>query len=67
MLACSVCYGEPDSAMAKGLNWGIVSLFGVVMTVLGGIAAFFIYMARRSTRITAATPLPHAQLPITTD
>jgi hypothetical protein len=46
--ACSVCYGEPDSGMAKGLVWGVVSLLGVVVMVLGGIATFFVYVARKS-------------------
>jgi hypothetical protein len=53
--------------MSKGLNWGIVSLFAVVMTVVGGISAFFIFMARRSAQMTGAAPLPEAQFPITTD
>jgi hypothetical protein len=39
--------------MAAGMNWGIFSLLAVVVTVLGGVAAFFIYLARRSAR----TPL----------
>ena len=46
--ACSVCYGEPDSGMAKGLAWGVVTLLGVVVTVLGGIASFFVYIAKKS-------------------
>jgi hypothetical protein len=46
--ACSVCYGEPDSGMAKGLAWGVAALLGVVVTVLGGIATFFVYIAKKS-------------------
>ena len=46
--ACSVCYGEPDSGMARGLAWGVVVLLGVVVTVLGGITTFFVYIAKRS-------------------
>jgi hypothetical protein len=34
--------------MAKGMNWGIFSLLAVIVMVLGGIAAFFIYLARRA-------------------
>ena len=30
------------------MNWGIFSLLAVVIFVLGGIAAFFIYLARRA-------------------
>jgi len=54
-LACAACYGQSNSAMAKGMNWGIFTLLGVVVTVLGGIAACGIYLARRSAAISAAT------------
>ena len=46
--ACSVCFGDPASPAAKGLAMGVVALLGVVFVVLGGIAAFFIYLARRA-------------------
>jgi len=46
--ACSVCFGDPDSAMSKGLAWGVLSLLGVVLMVLGGITTFFVYLAKRS-------------------
>jgi hypothetical protein len=45
--ACAACYGQSDSPMAQGMNWGIMSLL-VVGTVLGGVAAFFVYLARRA-------------------
>jgi hypothetical protein len=48
LLACAACYGQSDSPMAQGMNWGIFSLLGVIGLVLGGVAAFFIYLARRS-------------------
>ena len=48
MRACAACFGQSDSPLAKGMNWGIFSLLLVVVSVLGGIAAFFIYLARRS-------------------
>jgi uncharacterized membrane protein len=34
--------------MAAGMNWGIFSLLGVVVFVLGSVAGFFVYLARRS-------------------
>ena len=52
--ACAACFGQSDSPMAKGMNWGIFSLLLVVVSVLGGIAAFFIYLARRSATTSAA-------------
>ena len=46
--ACSVCYGDPESNMSKGLAWGIAVLLGVVVTVLGGIGTFFVYISKKS-------------------
>jgi hypothetical protein len=46
--ACAACYGQSDSPLASGVTWGILSLLGVVMTVLGSIVTFFIYIARKS-------------------
>jgi heme/copper-type cytochrome/quinol oxidase subunit 2 len=48
MWACAACYGQSDSPLAQGLNWGIMSLLGVVVGVLGSFAAFFVYLAKRS-------------------
>ena len=48
VLACAACYGQSDSPMAQGMNWGIFSLLAVVVSVLGSIAGFFIYLAKRS-------------------
>ena len=47
-VACSVCYGEPDSPMSRGLTWGILTLCVVVGAVLTGVAAFFVHVSRRS-------------------
>jgi hypothetical protein len=44
--------------MAQGMNWGIFSLLGVVGLVLGGVAAFFIYLARRSAAMAAQAAEP---------
>ena len=46
--ACAACFGKSDGRQAESMNWGIFSLLVVVLFVLGGIAAFFIYLARRS-------------------
>ncbi len=55
LLACSACYGQSDSAMAKGMNWGILTLLAVIVSVLGGIAGFFVFLARRSVSSAVAT------------
>ena len=48
LLACSACYGAPDSPMSKGLVWGITVLIGVVGTVLAGITTFFVYVVKKT-------------------
>jgi heme/copper-type cytochrome/quinol oxidase subunit 2 len=53
--ACAACYGQSDSPMARGMNWGIFSLLGVVVLVLGGVAGFFIYLARKAADVSAAS------------
>jgi hypothetical protein len=53
--ACAACYGASDSPLAAGMNWGIFSLLGVVVAVLGGIAAFFVFLARKAAAVSAAS------------
>lgn len=55
--ACAACYGQSDSPLAAGMNWGIFSLLGVVVAVLGGIAGFFVYLARKAAAV-SADPTP---------
>lgn len=62
LFACAACYGASDSPMAKGMNWGIFSLLGVVAVVLGSIATFFVFIGKRSA--SASPPEPDsAQAP----
>ncbi len=60
-LACAACYGQSDSPLAQGMNWGIFCLLGVVAGVLIGFAAFFIYHLHRAARL--ARDAPPAELP----
>jgi len=46
--ACSVCFGDPKSPMARGVVAGIGVLLAVVVFVLGAIAATALSWARRS-------------------
>jgi hypothetical protein len=46
--ACTACFGQSDSKLAEGMSMGILTLLIVVVGVLGGVASFFIYLARRS-------------------
>ena len=52
--ACAACYGASDSPLAQGMNMGILFLLGVIGSVLVGITAFFIFVARNSARLAAA-------------
>ena len=56
--ACAACFGRSDSKLAEGMNMGIFSLLVVVLFVLGGVASFFVYLARRSAMLAQATPAP---------
>ena len=40
VLACSACFGQSDSSMARSLNASIFTLMGVIGTVLVGAASF---------------------------
>jgi len=52
--ACATCYGASDSPLAQGMNMGILVLLGFIGSVLVGISAFFIHVARNSARLAAA-------------
>ncbi len=61
-IACAMCFGQQsDSPLAQGMNWGIFSLLATIVSVLGGIATFFIYLAKKSAG--AAITAPDAALP----
>jgi len=48
LLACAACTGRTDSPLAVGMNWGIVTLLGFVLTVLSCFVIFFVHVARRT-------------------
>ena len=47
-LACPVCFGQNDSPLAAGINWGIFAMLAVTVGVLAGFATFFIHLVRRA-------------------
>jgi hypothetical protein len=47
LFACAACYGKSDSALATGMNWGIFTLLGVILTVLTCITIFFVHIVRK--------------------
>jgi len=51
LLACAVCAGDKNSQMGKAADAGVLTLLLIIMTVLAGIAFFFIYIVRRTARL----------------
>ncbi len=51
VLACSVCYGDPNSAMSEGARAGVLVLLGVVGTVLTGLASLLVFWMRRAAKL----------------
>jgi heme/copper-type cytochrome/quinol oxidase subunit 2 len=63
LFACATCYGASDSPMADGMNWGIFTLLGIVVPVLGTFLAFFIYLIRKSEALAqAAEKIPAPEI-----
>jgi len=59
-LACATCFGKSDSPLAAGMNMGILTLLGFILSLLAVIAGFFVYLARRAAKTAALAldPLP---------
>ncbi len=53
VLACSVCFGDPNSAMTLGAQAGVLVLLGVVGAVLTGLASLLIFWMRRAAHLKA--------------
>jgi hypothetical protein len=51
--ACATCFGQSDSALAEGMNWGILVLLGFIGCVLAGVAGFAIFLIRRNAQFAA--------------
>jgi hypothetical protein len=48
LLACAACTGRTDSPLAVGMNWGILTLLGCVLSVLTCFVVFIVHVARRT-------------------
>lgn len=59
--ACATCFGRSDSALAQGMNMGILFLLGVVLSVLAALTVFFIHLGRRSARLSDPDAAPPAK------
>jgi heme/copper-type cytochrome/quinol oxidase subunit 2 len=57
--ACAACTGLSDSPLAVGMNWGILTLLGVVLTVLSGVLVFFVHVIRKEEAASNDTTPPN--------
>jgi hypothetical protein len=55
--ACPVCFGENDSPLAAGINYGILAMLGVIGVLWVAFGSFFIYLRRRA-RLAETGALP---------
>lgn len=56
VLACSVCFGDPNSSLTKGAMAGVIVLLGVVGFVLGWIATLIFCWARKAHKLACLDP-----------
>ena len=54
-LACPVCFGQNDSALAVAMNAGVFLMLGVVAAMLAAFGSFIFYLSRRA-RLAADHP-----------
>ena len=52
-LACSVCFGDPNSPMTHGVQAGVLVLLAVVGVVLTGLASLLLFWMRRAAKLRA--------------
>ncbi len=51
--ACAVCFGGPEEPLTKGMSMGILSMLGVVGSVMSVFAMFFVYLGKKAARMPA--------------
>ncbi len=56
VLACSVCFGDPNSNLTKGALAGVIVLLGIVGFVLGWIATLIFCWARKAEKLACLDP-----------
>jgi hypothetical protein len=48
-IACPICFGgDPDSQLAQGMNWAVLTLLGITGGVLSGFIGFIFHLIKRS-------------------
>src|SRR5271169_1458816 len=49
--ACPVCFGAKDSPMTAGMNMAILTMLGIIGSVLMGFIGIFVFMRQRYKRL----------------
>ena len=47
LFACAACTGRTDSPLASAMNYGVITLLGVVLCVLTVFLVGFVHMVRK--------------------
>ena len=47
IFACAACYGASDSPLATGMNYGILTLMCVILSVLSVFVVCFVHIVRK--------------------
>lgn len=55
--ACSACFGDPNSEVTKGIAWAIIALGLIVLSVLGCVGGFFVFIAKKAAAMPDADEL----------
>ena len=50
-LGCSTCFGDPNAPQTHAINMAILFMLGVVGTLLGLFAAFFVHLRNRAKHV----------------
>lgn len=56
-LACSVCFGDPQSGLSKGVIAGVLVLLGVVGFILAWIAILIFLWSRKARKMGKISPI----------
>lgn len=56
LLACASCFGRSDSALAEGMNAGIMALLVFVLGVWIAFGSFFVFLVRRARKVGGELP-----------
>jgi hypothetical protein len=55
--ACPVCFGENDSPLALGINYGILAMLGIIVGLWVAFGSFFLYLRRRARMVESGGPV----------